>query len=343
MFLILMLGSCEKVIEFKGAETEPKIVLYSNLQSDSIISCQVGLSYPVFEPEYSPEQIQNAIVKLYKNDVLLEILTYKAPPERNPDDYYYDEQYLSEYRSVSVFPEYSAEYKIEVSLPGYQTVQSVSSLPQPVSIIKIDTQLLVINDYGWEYMKLNTKIKFIDPPDEKNYYRLLVLRQNGRYPEDKSIPYNSEIPVLISRNYSEYFESNDPLLNPSENEGLFENSGGNEYHLFSDEIINGKEYDLSFDLTISDILPSYSHYEFIHFTIYLQSISKDYYYYLSSYSKHKNAEGEFLTEPVLVYSNIENGLGVFGAASSAGKMIEFGAYPVNGVEYMDENEYWWNK
>ena len=52
------------------------------------------------------------------------------------------------------------------------------------------------------------------------------------------------------------------------------------------------------------------------------------------------ADGAFLVEPVLVYSNIENGLGVFGAASNTIERINYGHYPVDGVYYLSEEEYW---
>ena len=41
----------------------------------------------------------------------------------------------------------------------------------------------------------------------------------------------------------------------------------------------------------------------------------------------------FITEPVLVYTNIENGLGVVGAMSSSTVTLKIGEYPVDGVTY----------
>lgn len=52
------------------------------------------------------------------------------------------------------------------------------------------------------------------------------------------------------------------------------------------------------------------------------------------------SEGDFLSEPVLVYSNVKNGLGIFSAFNSTKRSIKFGEYPKEGVYYEDGNEYW---
>lgn len=351
-FLIIIAGiSCEKTIEFNGGETNPKIVLYSNLQPDSIITCQIGFSYAIFEAKYTPSQIRNADVKLYKDNIFIESLSYTTPPVSDPD-LYNDVQYLSNYESSNQIPEPLSNYKIEVAIPGYQSIYSSALLPEPVNITNIDTQLIVEKfdeyDYGmepeWSYKNriLKTKISFTDPPNEENFYRLVVRQNYGFYTGDKNLPYNIEIPVLLSNNNISWIESDDPLLNPAEDEDILGSYTGNEYNIFSDEKISGKEYELSFDLNFNGDYVDTIYHEFTHFTIQLQSISKDLYYYLISYSSYKMTDGNFFSEPVLVYSNVENGLGIFGAFNSAKRSIKFGEYPKEGVYYEDEDKFWAN-
>jgi hypothetical protein len=52
--------------------------------------------------------------------------------------------------------------------------------------------------------------------------------------------------------------------------------------------------------------------------VYLKSLEEDYYQYeKSKHLYYENGDGDDpFTEPVLIYSNVENGLGVFGGFSS---------------------------
>ncbi len=346
--MTIVIISCEKTIEFNGEETKQKIVLYSNLQPDSIITCQIGLSYAIFEAQYTPSQIRNADVKLYIDNIFIESLSYTAPPVSDPN-LYNDVQYFSNYESSSQVPESLTNYKIEVAIPGYQSIYSSALLPELVNITNIDTQLIVEKfdeyDYGmepeWIYEKriLKTKISFTDPPNEENFYRLVVQQDYGFYKGDKSLPYNSETPVLLTYNSYAWIDSEDPLLNPDEEEDILGDNTGNDYNVFSDEKISGKDYELSFDLNFNGTYVDTTYHEFTHFTIQLQSISKELYYYLISYSNHKNRDGDFFSEPFLVYTNVENGLGVFGAFNSTGRSIKFGEYPKENVYYEDNNDY----
>jgi len=45
------------------------------------------------------------------------------------------------------------------------------------------------------------------------------------------------------------------------------------------------------------------------------TVSKEFYQYYISLSKHLNAQDEFFMEPVQVYSNIKNGFGIFAGYS----------------------------
>lgn len=334
-------NACEKEIEFKGQDTESKIVLYSNMETDSLISCQIGLSYAIFNTEYTPPQIKNAEVKLYKDDVFIENLNYSLPPESSTNDYY-EPNPFSKYISAINRSEAGAEYKIEVSIPGYKSVISSTLMPEQTNILDFNTEVTEITEYDWTTKALKIIINFKDNPGKEDFYRLVVKQKYGRYPYEKSQPYNDTIPILISEQTLNWLNSTDPLINPSEDEDIFGYSSGNENNIFSDEKISGKEYELTFNLGYNEKELDTSYHEFLNFYISLQSISKDFYYYLKSYTNHKNTDGAIFTEPVLVYSNVINGLGILGASTNNLKIINYGNYPVEGVKYVDEQEYWDN-
>lgn len=325
-----MIAACEKEIPFKSDELDSKIVLYSNLNPDSIISCDIGLSYPVIRDNYSPHQIKDARVRLLIDGEFSEFLEYREPPEFNVG--YGIELNLSKYKARQ-FPEADKIYSIEVELNGMGKVSGNGSLPRQVPIIRVDTQRLLINEYGYTYAKIETKLVFKDPEQSENFYRLNLRQISGFYPGDKYLPYNSEIPVLVTSYPLNWIDSDDPILFPKEEEGLFEATGGNEYLIFNDEKINGEEYELKFNLSFEGMIPNSNYFEFFHYEIQLQSINKELYYYLKSSGEQRYNDGNLFMEPVIVYSNIINGLGVFGTTNSSSSKIEFGDYPVDGIIY----------
>jgi len=75
--------------------------------------------------------------------------------------------------------------------------------------------------------------------------------------------------------------------------------------LFSDDFFNGQNYQLK--ITIMDWDATLDK-EYI---IELLSLNKAGYLYRRSVEDYRNSKGDPFSEPVLIYSNIENGFGIF--------------------------------
>jgi uncharacterized protein DUF4249 len=172
---------------------------------------------------------------------------------------------------------------------------------------------------------LQCLIEFEDRADEKNYYMLSI--DNFRvevfeyYDEFNRVHYDT-----ISYNDS-YFESDDIII---EHWMYMENS---EFIMFTDNLISGKTYELNIRLE------DYSSFDYgyniqssdtstVYFNLY--SVSESYYQYFKSFSMHRNARDNPFAEPVQVYSNIENGLGVFAGFSSDTDSIQVISKPFIG-------------
>ncbi|HUW93723.1 MAG TPA: DUF4249 domain-containing protein [Bacteroidales bacterium] len=324
--LILLASSCEEIIEFKGEKIEPKLVLYSMLNPDSVITASVSKSHAVFDIKYEPQQITDAVVRLYRDGEFVETLTYTAPP---PSCEYCPPVSQSKYVSQGTKPVPGSTYRIEAEVPGLKSVSGETSLPDMVPVLSIDT---VTEKEGEYNTYLVTKVKFADPGVTENYYMLSVTRLEGYYNGDPSVPFYPEASVSVYKSDESYAAREDPLISPSQEEDLFGMYIENTYNVFSDELISGKEYDILLKMYIHK-QPDTDHFEFSHFRIELHSISRELYLYLRSYSAHLQTRDAFFAEPVLVYSNIENGLGVVGARVPSVATIEIGSYPVEGVTY----------
>ncbi|MDZ7635653.1 MAG: DUF4249 family protein [Bacteroidales bacterium] len=144
LLIAVSAGSCESVIKFRGEGVDPKIVIYSLLHPDSLIKVSVAVSHAVYEERYDPEQITDAVVRLYRDGKFLETLTYE-PHEPQPDSY--TEDPYSRYVSRVNRPDYGSTYRIEVEIPGLKTASGEAMLPEMVPVTGIDTSS-AIGEWG---------------------------------------------------------------------------------------------------------------------------------------------------------------------------------------------------
>ncbi len=330
--LVLLNQSCEDTIEFKGRETEPKIVLYSILQPDSLVTVTISKSHSIMDYKYEPAQITNAMVRLYRDGEFVENLTYVAPPLQSE---YEDPVPYSKYVSQEVTPIQGCTYRIEADVPGLKSVAGETSLPGSVPIVQIDTSVEYDASWGeWEssrYINMYTKVRFIDPAEVENYYMVSISQKRGGYLGDTSVPFNPDTRVGVDEEESFFGDNEEPLLSPDRGEDVFGMYISNVFSAFSDELISARQYDLNLKINYEE--PDTSYYEFIHFDVKLHTITEDLYLYLQSYSAHIQTDGDFFSEPVVVYTNVENGLGIVGAKVTSNAVIEVGRYPVEGVLY----------
>ncbi len=325
LLIVFATVSCETTIDYKGPETEPKVVIYALLHPDSLISVSVSESHSVFRVPYQPRQITNAVVKIYRDDTLLETLTYQAA-EPEPD--YYPPNPYSRYVSSAYRPEYGHDYRIEVEVPGLRKAYGEARLPAPVTVEVADTSSM---DIGYGYRELTVKLKFRDPAGEENFYRITASSLAGIYYGDKFEPYNPENAVGVQEADISYGALSDPLIAPRQEDDFFDMSMPNMYYIFLDELIPGKEYTMR--LTYNGFYPDTDYFEFLFAWFRLSTITRDLYLYLQSYSAHLQTRDNFLAEPVPVYTNVTNGLGVVGAVSTTSDSLTIGEYPVDGVLY----------
>lgn len=332
LFAVLAVAGCEEVIEFRGDKIDPKIVLYTLLEPDNIITVSLAKSQSIFEKEYEPPQITNATVRVFRDGVLLTTLTY-VPPGATPD--WMPQVPHSKYISEGVRPEPGHLYRIEAEVPGLKPVHAEVWLPVAVVAERVDTMTRTDME-GYPY--LQARVRFTDPPGQENYYRLSVRRIEGfaLKSDDSSVMPDS---VMVYSDDFTFSSVDEPLINPASDEDLFGDNVSNRYSIFSDELIEGKTYDLSFRLYSAK--KDTANYEFIHFVFELQSITKDLYLFLRSSAAHYQTRNSPFSEPVIVYSNIVNGLGIAGGKTSSSITHRYGSYPVEGVKYVVSEWYYY--
>ena len=152
----------------------------------------------------------------------------------------------------------------------------------------IDTTSVITSTIDYSSSFLRFKIKIDDPEDEDNYYMISFIGQD--YP----ISFYSKEQVIEN--------GNDGFMN---------------YAIISDKIINGQSRTLLFDLEYYNFMEEVNTVD-----IYVNSISKEMYLYYLQLGKYSQSGSSFMAEPVMVYSNITNGLGIFGGYSISKSSID---------------------
>jgi len=276
--------SCEKEIPLEADEIQPRIVINGIFEAGDTMEIHVSESRNVLYDGILPN-LENASAKLYDaNDNFLGDFT------GYPGGIYRLENYL---------PVVGMSYKIKVTHSGFDDVSSQTNAPSLISITSIDT--LRKGEY------LNYEIKFNDDPAAVNYYAVTI---------DKITFYEDEFT-------GELHSFNDPGSYTNEiyvQSGYEDNSDGTKWgdiFLFSDATFNGGICSFSAEKYDYQSIDS----SFV--VISVRSLSEDYFKYSISLDKYNQTDGDPFAQPVQVYSNVENGFGIFSGYSVARDTIWF--------------------
>ncbi len=311
-------ASCQKNIDFDEEITKPMVVLHSFLSPDTVVSARISLSRFFLDDTVSFNDINNADVSVIVNGAFKEKMSLITSG-----------LYQGIYR-----PQIGDVVKLVVKVPSMDEVSSATNINTVPVAITVDTTKIIHNSIYTisqnDTIALNTdfttkySLKFTDNGNEKNYYRLIVQSKEHQY----QYAFGQIIEVDIKNRY--YFDLMDVKdeSNSSSNSITGSITGesintSNKYNIFSDDNFNGKTNFLSFKVFNTLFLRyPYNHYnqdtsipERIEVFVSLQSISKDYYYYLKS----RNASGSdnFFSEPVQISNNIVGGIGFLGSYTSS--------------------------
>lgn len=315
--LITLLSSCIDEFDKEFNNIEPQIVVNSFFNSDEPFKVYISKTYSPFI-DGNLEIIKNAEIKVYENENLLGSLTF----QKNTFEYndmlidgidtiitsvIYDID--SFYTNASIIPQTGNFYKIIVQVPGYKVITANSYIPEKVHLNSLKKELTYIG-FNTEILEQGIPVYTINfsDPNESNYYLFSVYSYN----KQATSPNEYKIPV--------HYSSNDPVI------GKFDNKT-NQYELlfaFSDWMFNGKEYDLTFFIDEQQSFYQVGYIDSLEFIVSLNNLSLDFEYFVKSLLESEKNKENPLSEPVSIYSNINNGLGIFaGYASSKQNIIMY--------------------
>ncbi|HEY5825753.1 MAG TPA: DUF4249 domain-containing protein [Cyclobacteriaceae bacterium] len=275
VFILFVLVTCSTVEDVDIGLDKPKLVVNSLFSVDSVWRVRVTNTVNIVDNPMGHgffQNIQDAVITLYdENNLLIEKLELKP-----------DQNYTTSYRSKK-YPEQGKRYTIHVDVNNQPTLKATSSVPERVSIKSVSVDSSQVDSKGEMILDLT----FNDPSGIENFYLVKIIEE-GYYVRNND--------TLRSLN-NVYFNPVDPVYQENiSSHGAFLND-----HLFE-----GKE--LNFKLSLRQ---NYSTAIKKKRKVILFTLTSTYYQYVISHELQRNSTDDPLAQPALIFSNVENGLGIF--------------------------------
>lgn len=289
-FLILILAAaCEKEVIVEVPDQQAKLVVNGIIRTQANFRVTVGKTADVLDfNNASGYRVTNALVQLFENNVLRDTLVY-------------DSASAGYNVKRNMRPVAGRTYLLKVSAPGFGPVESVTKAPRSTPIESLTRLTNVRKDAAGNFMD-EIKLTFTDEATLGNHYFFRVRR--ARYQGGNSVIYAGIECMRSPDRDIEGRSSGDPLH--------FETCIDREFYM-RDINFNGKKKELVLYIDHNALEPVYvqslnQHYKPI---IELHTITADHYKYNKSIGAYRDAEDNPFAEPVLVYSNVKNGYGIF--------------------------------
>ena len=290
--VFFMLSSCTKEVQVAFPEHEPQLVVNSLFSPYNTISIALGKSKAILDDsEQLP--IKDAQILLYENNTKIDSLVWQEETQT----------FTSNYTAVEGK---SYSFALNHNNILLQARDHIPALPVVEnSFYKDSIYIGDVGDYAGYFSQLSFTI--IDDPNVENFYELVLYFVDKNCPwfgtEDEDFCYSISIPDTLN---------NDPVILSST---LIDNYYTNTL-LFDDNLFNGDTYDLKFNfVTPSSFFIEESTPSDLHYVLKFRKVSKHYYLFKNNFFTHLNNQESDLWdgtgEPISVYSNISNGLGIF--------------------------------
>ena len=271
---VVFLFSCEKEIELKVPPQKPRLVLNSLFESGYHIKVNLSES----------KLITDTLKPL--GDGVTVRLNYGGSSERL--------RYTGNgnYESKRIIAHSGDEYTIEAEYDGLDKIIATDVVPEKTKCRLVNfIPEAGIDENGDLFSEID--IEFNDDPHVTNYYEIGL----SRYVYFNEVEYTTW--------YLGYLESKDPyVLNEGDKDYWYQNI------LLRDEMFNGKKVRLK-------CTTGYQKDYDKKFKIHFRCISENYYKYKKKWMRHYANQGTDIWDgtgnPVMLYSNIENGYGIFAA------------------------------
>jgi hypothetical protein len=289
------LASCDQFIEVELPGQEPRMVMNSLLDPTDTLKVFLTKSKGVLESGNYWEDFElvegaNVYLKDQQGQIFpLDYINRSRPYETNAFYYLTNHDFIE-----------GQTYEIIAEKEGFPTVSSIQRLPEIILINSIE----IVNVGPVEGLEnhdlFEVTVKFDDPPGD-NFYEL-----SGRI-------LGREI-YIVNGDTSFFYYGSDLYprpVNPAYKKDFTMKSG----LLINDNLLSGPDSEIVFRTSIRKNVN-------LDVTINLSHVSESYFRYYETTDLQQNNRGDILSQPVLVFNNVTNGLGIFKSRNTDQRVIE---------------------
>lgn len=294
--IFVLFQSCEKTEKIENfPKSAPKLVMVSTLSPDSSIRIMLFKSLSILDNAPN-KAITSAMVELYRDDLPVSSLA----TANSGNSYLFQE-----------IPQVGHHYSVKASLPGYESITASTEMPFLVPIQQVSVKLY--DTSSWNYYpryyfgKGKVTIGIEDPGNQENYYMVNMFQYDTSY----SIGMNGDtIDMYVYQNFLQnYAYTSDQNI-------IIEFQENYSYYL-SDKFFNGRKFDLELTFGYGSYKPGGT------IQLELHSLSREQFLYCKSRSIFNLNDGNPFSEPVKIFTNVENGYGILGGSAFVSSSVDY--------------------
>ncbi|MBK8878825.1 MAG: DUF4249 domain-containing protein [Haliscomenobacter sp.] len=289
--LLFLSATCERTVDLGLEDPDPRLAIVGTFPEGGPLTVEVTKTRSVLA-DASTEYPLNAVIRLYEDNRFLEQLVL-SPPEEGATPFYQTNQFESQA---------GREYRLEVRVPGFPMAEAASVIPKKVTLDEMEAfqiQALENPENNTVTYQYTLNAAFVDPSpnQQKNYYHLLFFLQlektsgilgDTAVQEFRSIVLSSS----INTNYQVAHYEGGVLLEDTPFEG--------EYKWL--------EFPVTLELPKGLGTPT-------GVVAALRSVPEEYYRFFSAVNRQRVNPDLPFAEPVILFTNVRNGVGVFSGYS----------------------------
>ena len=276
--LSLALVACEEPVSVEIPQHERQIVPRGFFAPDSLWQVEISSSVGFLEKN-DPFPLANAIVEIWEDGSLRETLMH--------DEY-------GKYLGSTSVPIPGKNYMLKISAPGYNPTTAEATLPEVA--VTPEIEVTGVNEDNQRTLT-NVDITLHDPPGVKNYYAIDAIVEDF-YVIDEDTTFFA---------YPFWFETRDIVLLSTEGvESIDLEAVTFDSVEFGDDLFDGETQ------TIQIRLENYNlGSETERLSVRVRVTSEEYFRYQRTLRQQYDNEGNPFSQPVRIYSNNDNGFGIF--------------------------------
>ena len=290
LFFLLLILACSKSLQIDVPSLSPVLVLNGQWQQGQQFIVRLTRSRGINDPVDTGSslirtyEVKNAFITIKQNNLVIDTLKYDSVNFR----------YINKIKKTIL----NATYEVDASVSGFTSITASNPLYSVMTVANTTLQRNAAFDASGNVMD-KISFSFIDNASSTDYYLIRIHKSDGSYTS------------CINTTDTDF--ENMIFNNPFTTQTCID---GNKL-LLSDKNFNGKTKNIVVYVSDDQMVTGFSSGRVRRPFIDLLHITKDYFAYIKTVNNYDITQTNPFAEPANVFSNVQNGYGLFTAYSIA--------------------------